>query len=853
MQHGDGGGRRVGSAAGTAATSCSSRGVGEQSQEEGEVLIVESDTQEEREEEKEKEKRGGEERGSEEREVSRERWGRREERGKTEEKIWRPNSGPERSEVAFCRDRPGPKASRTPEGESLREEEDEEAEVKFVFEQSERGRRRGQPEEFGRSRRGSARSKPHSSHAPFWARSASGHWHQADACSSGGSQRNLGEGRSRATTGGFEVCQKPDVSEDVGGKPEGGYDNSFQCRPLAPRSCLGGHGLPPSTVESPREDQSGSYLAECGKVGTGTRPGSPDQLSCRTSCSTKGDEVRRQREARRYEPWRKARIWGKRKERETRGEGKWKRKEERRLWQGCRYPCRLKEDAPEAEGVGGGVPPVRSWEDAAIAPVMMGEILRRARLRLMSLRKKVTRTRRASVQTSPDRHAVGRPHKIRRFNETPKNEEAPFPQPRVQQPSRGNGAFLGAATPGPDVKFSNQPTSASKKEEADCVGPGLDFKGIVEWLEPRLEGFLKWRCETLPTGRLFPLPSSCQVLTTVFPDLSREVAQGLRCVVMGLNSLNGEGLDHNGSVSPLQSKVLKELVTHCERAMKWNAPVARESWTEFFRTRGIDYKGEEVKSALPIQWENVAPALPGEVGQVALEEVTELGCLHYVSNFREYLLPEADQVWVKPPKVMVAPEHWECLASNLIKSGIARAIHEDEIFRVQGHLLLNGLFGVSKDEFCNGFEVRRLIMNLIPLNSICRGLEGDVATLPSWAGMSALQLEPCDDLLVSSEDVRCFFYIFRVPPSWHGYLAFARPLPQSLSGSKSGTYYLCSTVLPMGFKNSVSLAQHVHRYVVKHSLKLSPGVMGLESEIRKDRHFPSSSGLFRIYLDISTS
>lgn len=149
------------------------------------------------------------------------------------------------------------------------------------------------------------------------------------------------------------------------------------------------------------------------------------------------------------------------------------------------------------------------------------------------------------------------------------------------------------------------------------------------------------------------------------------------------------------------------------------------------------------------------------------------------------------------------------------------------------------MFGVSKGEFHNGFEVRRLIMNLIPFNSICRTLDGDIATLPSWAGMTALQLHP-EDLVVSSEDVRCFFYIFRVPVEWWPFLCFNKPLPPSLCPSVGGRYYLCSTVLPMGFKNSVSIAQHVHRVIVRNSLSSSLAPVGFESEVRKDRHFPSS-------------
>ena len=231
-----------------------------------------------------------------------------------------------------------------------------------------------------------------------------------------------------------------------------------------------------------------------------------------------------------------------------------------------------------------------------------------------------------------------------------------------------------------------------------------------------------------------------------------------------------------------------------------------------------------------------------------LREVVELGCKHYVDHFEEYLIPEEDQVYTKPCKVMVPAESWDEVCKGLLAKGVCGLIPEDRVYRVKGSLLLNGLFGVSKGEFCEGAEVMRLIMNLIPLNGICKGIEGDVATLPSWAGMSGFQLQPEEDLIISSEDVRCFFYIFQVPEECHPFLAFNKPVSTNVSGCKQ-RMYLCSKVLPMGFKNSVSLAQHVHRFVVKGALDRGRFPVGLEGEIRKDRPFSSQSNLFRIYLD----
>ena len=98
-------------------------------------------------------------------------------------------------------------------------------------------------------------------------------------------------------------------------------------------------------------------------------------------------------------------------------------------------------------------------------------------------------------------------------------------------------------------------------------------------------------------------------------------------------------------------------------------------------------------------------------------------------------------------------------------------------------------------------------MNMVPVNKLCRNLGGDISTLPSWAGMTPYLLEDEQVLVMSSEDIRCFFYLFEVPVSWRPFMAFNKPVPRHVVGD--GVYeahYLASRVLPMGFLNSVSVA-----------------------------------------------
>lgn len=141
-------------------------------------------------------------------------------------------------------------------------------------------------------------------------------------------------------------------------------------------------------------------------------------------------------------------------------------------------------------------------------------------------------------------------------------------------------------------------------------------------------------------------------------------------------------------------------------------------------------------------------------------------------------------------------------------------------------------------------------MNLVPTNKLCRNLGGDICTLPSVTGMSSILLEGSDIMVMSSEDIRCFFYLFEVPPGWHKFLAFGREVPSSVAPTGAREpYYLTSRVLPMGFISSVSIAQHVHRRVARMALHgIRPGLGG-QCEVRKDKPHSMSPWLYRVYLD----
>lgn len=256
-----------------------------------------------------------------------------------------------------------------------------------------------------------------------------------------------------------------------------------------------------------------------------------------------------------------------------------------------------------------------------------------------------------------------------------------------------------------------------------------------------------------PTGRrskfsLFPLPTSRSSYDGLVTPLSDDGLSWLLAVCVSLNSIWGDELYYDGPVSDGQLECLNLLAKDVKRFCDITEPIPSLQWEELFKVKSIDYKGEEVKVARWFQWKNVQPALPNEVGRVPLADVCTLGSKFYVENFDRFLKERSDWSVAKAPKVMVSDSDWGEVCEGLVASGVCVFLEASEVFSTDEGPLLNGLFGVTKDDFTeDGTEVYRLIMNLIPLNGLCQPMSGDIGTLPSWSLMNPMQ--PIEQLLIS--------------------------------------------------------------------------------------------------------
>ena len=284
-----------------------------------------------------------------------------------------------------------------------------------------------------------------------------------------------------------------------------------------------------------------------------------------------------------------------------------------------------------------------------------------------------------------------------------------------------------------------------------------------------------------------------------------------------------------------------------------------KSFEDIVRSKGLDYAGEEVLRALPVRLGEIAPGLPadGVAGSLEAASVAAGRVQSWLTEPSSCLLPQ-DQ-WPDPlPKASMncTREDWLEIARVLVAENIMEPIKREEIFRVRGELLLNGIFAVEKKGVPAPGETRitRLIMNCVPSNSIQRLMEGDLPTLSSSSQWTAAYLHPSQVLLWSGDDQRGAFYAWRLPKAWRRFLAFRWPVPGHVVGvPNESEVYLSSAVIPMGWLNAVSLFQHLHRQL---GLAPQPTGAGLpaESEWRRDRPVPASAttlsgGWIQYYLD----
>ncbi|CAE7827088.1 unnamed protein product [Symbiodinium sp. CCMP2592] len=351
---------------------------------------------------------------------------------------------------------------------------------------------------------------------------------------------------------------------------------------------------------------------------------------------------------------------------------------------------------------------------------------------------------------------------------------------------------------------------------------------------------------------IFPLPLPMHPARALEQQECQSDDLWLVFLVLSLNYMHG-GQHAQMSIGPgtdTQRGILEYLRGRIQGFTTRSFRIEPIDWKQFFQIRGISYSGEEVKVAKWTSWENVEPALPfGHIGSISAVDLADGGVRELLLDPQRFLKPGFGMEGIKSSKVMVRDEDWTELALGLVRYNLCCVLPESALLHSNGKPIHNGLFGVEKGEQANGHEIHRLIMNLIPINSASMSVEGDTGTLPLLSQMNSLELHPDEHLVVSSEDLRCMFYLFALPQQWFPLLSFNRPVPAELVPPHvDEPCYLCSKVLPMGYLNSVGIAQHLHRNLISRAQGGPTRCVG-SAEVRKDRPASLANPLWRVYLD----
>ena len=177
-------------------------------------------------------------------------------------------------------------------------------------------------------------------------------------------------------------------------------------------------------------------------------------------------------------------------------------------------------------------------------------------------------------------------------------------------------------------------------------------------------------------------------------------------------------------------------------------------WRVELGKTGVSYEGEEVSTAQPLAHCRVAPTLPpvGVAGSVPIVELLEGRVKEVVENCSLARLPteEVDESWPTPRIMMERTESKVELLVHLWEIGLVAVVEQERIWTHRGRMVLNGLFGVEKatkweKQVWHAGEWRnlqRLIMNLVPSNSLQLRIDADVDALPHAGQWGCVHLLP---------------------------------------------------------------------------------------------------------------
>ncbi|CAE7806385.1 unnamed protein product [Symbiodinium sp. CCMP2592] len=238
------------------------------------------------------------------------------------------------------------------------------------------------------------------------------------------------------------------------------------------------------------------------------------------------------------------------------------------------------------------------------------------------------------------------------------------------------------------------------------------------------------------------------------------------------------------------------------------------------KAKKFDYNGQPIDHMQDLVAERVIPAWPsvGTAAVVNLEDCLPADLKQAIQDPTAYLLPVAELPdRHRGSRVRATDEEWHKIVRAGYDRGMFTAVRDEDIpVDKRGHLITNGAGGVRKTKEKDGktIELQRFISILCPTNDAMRLLPGAQDTLPYIWQLPAVMAEKDSYLVLDSEDLQSAFNLFRMPPRWAGFFAFAKKVRGDALGlSRDVEVRPGLTVVLMGWTSAVTLIQAAIRFI----------------------------------------
>ena len=287
---------------------------------------------------------------------------------------------------------------------------------------------------------------------------------------------------------------------------------------------------------------------------------------------------------------------------------------------------------------------------------------------------------------------------------------------------------------------------------------------------------------------------------------------------LGRERVLGHCMVHNAEWTDAQREVLKVFQRNARLFCEGDPTVAIGPWHEVSEPLGDLYSGKEWRKCYKLTWAAIRPSVPkpGEAARISLTDVLPERLQKYSENPDLIRIPDDEVINGRhsAPVHVESQEEWDRIVHELCRAGMFEAEVEGETVHWKGEPVLNGAFGVHKAwkevEPNSWIRVLRLIINLIPTNSLQRRLPERASSHMSYGPLFGQMVVQEDEVCLFAEDQKHCFHVYRPGYKWRGYFVLSRKASAASFGlsGEGRRPRVCSA--PMGWKNVVDLIQVAH-------------------------------------------